>query len=52
MITVLVGASKTLFHAHKSVPLETSDFFRAALSGPWEESKGGRRASGGETENV
>lgn len=40
IIKILVGASKAQYFAHKSVLVDTSDFFRAALEGPWQESKG------------
>lgn len=40
IIKILVGASKAQYFAHRSVLVDTSDFFRAALEGPWEESKG------------
>jgi len=39
VVTVLVGADRTKFVIHKDLLTSKSEFFRAALTGDWEESK-------------
>ncbi|KAF2018157.1 hypothetical protein BU24DRAFT_449675 [Aaosphaeria arxii CBS 175.79] len=38
---VEVGEKKTRFYIHKSLLIENSEFFKKALSGPWEEARTG-----------